>query len=69
MSAIIQNALRTTTAFSLGTLGSLALAAGGDTGTGGVAEMEMSGGQFMLLLGGAVAVGVVLWLVIKLINK
>ncbi|MEC5398320.1 hypothetical protein [Uliginosibacterium sp. H1] len=69
MSTILQRTFRTATAVSLATVGSLALAAGGDTGTGGVADMEMSGGQFMLLIGGAVAIGIVLWLVVKLMNR
>ncbi len=47
----------------------MALASGGDSGTGAVGEMEISGGQLMLVLGGVVLVGLALWLVIKLMNK
>lgn len=44
-------------------------AAGGDSGTGAVGEMEVSGSQLLMIFGGVAAVGIALWLVIKLINK
>jgi hypothetical protein len=42
----------------------LALAAG-DTGTGDVAQMQVSGKQFAMMVGALVALGVVIWLVAK----
>jgi flagellar biogenesis protein FliO len=42
----------------------LALASG-DTGTGAVAEMQVSGKQFGMMVGALVALGVVIWLVAK----
>ncbi|WP_374515439.1 hypothetical protein [Niveibacterium sp.] len=47
----------------------MAFASGGDSGTGAVGEMEITGSQLMLVLGGVVLVGIALWLVIKLMNK
>jgi len=43
--------------------------ASGDTGTGGVGEMNLSGAQFFMLVGGLVALGVVVWLVVKIASK
>lgn len=60
--------LKTPFALVLGTASQLALASG-DSGTGAVGEMNLSGGQFFLLVGGVVAVGIVLWLVSKFISK
>lgn len=48
---------------------SLAHAVSEETGTGAVAEMNISGGQFALLVGGVIVVGLVLWLVVRLMNK
>jgi hypothetical protein len=42
----------------------LALAAG-DTGTGDVAQMQITGKQFGMMIGALVALGVVIWLVAK----
>jgi len=47
----------------------MAMASGGDSGTGAVGEMEISASQLMLVFGGVVVVGLALWLVIKLMNK
>jgi len=44
---------------------SIALAAGGDTGTGDVAQMNISGKQFGMMIGALAALGVVIWLVAK----
>ena len=46
----------------------LALAAG-DSGTGAVAEMEVSASQFGMLVGGAITLGVVIWLVVRVMNR
>lgn len=42
----------------------LALASG-DSGTGAVAEMQVTGKQFGMMIGALVALGVVIWLVAK----
>ena len=63
--------LRIATALSVWlslTAGNLVLAAG-DSSTGAVAEIELSGGQFGMLLGGAAALGVAIWLVVRLLNR
>jgi hypothetical protein len=44
-------------------------AAAGDSGTGSVGEMQLSASQFGMVLGGAVALGVAIWLVSKLLNR
>lgn len=46
-----------------------AVAAGGDTGTGAVGEMQVSGTTFALLVGALVALGLVIWVVIKIASK
>ena len=43
--------------------------AAGPSGTEGAAEMEVTGTQFAMLLGGAAALGIVIWLVIRFLNK
>ena len=47
----------------------LALAAGPDSGTSTVGDLEITGGQFLMLIGGFAAVGVAVWIVIKLMSK
>lgn len=47
----------------------MALAAGPDSGTSTVGEMDITGGQFLMMLGGVAVVGVLVWIVIKVINK
>jgi hypothetical protein len=39
------------------------------SGTEGVADMQLTGAQLGMLFGGAVALGIVIWLVIKFLNK
>jgi hypothetical protein len=43
--------------------------AAGDSGTSSVGEMSLSGGQFMMLIGALVGLGVVIWLVAKVANR
>jgi hypothetical protein len=43
--------------------------AGGDSGTEAMGEMTVTGGQFMMMLGGFVGLGVAVWLVVKLMNR
>lgn len=43
--------------------------AAGDSGTSSVGDMQVTGGQFMMLLGGLVGLGVVVWLVVKAMNR
>lgn len=43
--------------------------AAGDSGTSSAGEMELSGAQFGMLVGGLVVLGVVVWLVAKVVSK
>ena len=43
--------------------------AAGDSGTSSVNEMNLTGGQFMMLIGALVGLGVVIWLVAKVASK
>jgi hypothetical protein len=47
----------------------VAHASGGDSGTGAVAEMNVSGAQFGMMVGGLVVMGLVIWGVIKVVNR
>lgn len=47
---------------------STALAAG-DSGTSSVGEMSLTGGQFAMMVGALVGLGVVIWLVAKVANR
>lgn len=44
-------------------------AAAGDSGTESMGEMTVTGAQFMMMLGGFVGLGVVVWLVVKAMNR
>jgi hypothetical protein len=46
----------------------VALAAG-DSGTSSVGEMNVTGAQFAMMVGGLVGLGVVVWLVSKIVSK
>ncbi|HET7753251.1 MAG TPA: hypothetical protein VFK85_05015 [Anaeromyxobacteraceae bacterium] len=41
----------------------------GDSGTEAVGSMTVTGGQFMMMCGGLVGLGVVVWLVVKAMNR
>jgi hypothetical protein len=43
--------------------------ASGDSGTSGVGEMTISGGQFAMMVGALVGLGVVIWVVAKVASK
>jgi hypothetical protein len=43
--------------------------AGGDSGTGSMGEMQLSGGHFLMILGGMAGLGVVVWAVAKFAGK
>lgn len=43
--------------------------AGGDSGTQSMSEMNITGAQFGMLVGALVGLGIVIWLVVKLMNK
>jgi hypothetical protein len=43
--------------------------AGGDSGTESMGDMTVTGGQFMMMLGGFVGLGVVVWFVVKAMNR
>jgi hypothetical protein len=43
--------------------------ASGDSGTSGAAEMNITGGQFAMMVGALVGLGVVVWIVAKVASK
>lgn len=43
--------------------------AGGDSGTSSVNEMNVTGTQFLMMIGGVAVLGVVIWLVVRMMNK
>lgn len=43
--------------------------AGGDSGTSSVGEMQVTGAQFAMMLGGLAGLGVVVWLLAKVMNR
>lgn len=43
--------------------------AGGDSGTSSMGEMQLSGTHFLLMVGGLAGMGVVVWLLAKLVNR
>jgi hypothetical protein len=43
--------------------------ASGDTGTGGVGEMSISGGELAMMVGALVGLGLVVWVVAKVATK
>jgi hypothetical protein len=43
--------------------------AGGDSGTESMGDMSVTGAQFMMMLGGVVGLGVVIWFVVKAMNR
>jgi len=51
------------------TLAASAAYGAGESGTESVSEMAISPTQLAMLFGGAIALGVVIWLVIKVINR
>jgi hypothetical protein len=55
-------------AAALLTSASTALASG-DTGTGAVGEMTITGSQFGMMIGALVGLGVIVWLVAKVATK
>lgn len=61
-------AARSTLAVAAITAASTALASG-DSGTGSVTEMQVGPGTFFALLGGVVGMGVLVWLLLKVLNR
>ena len=43
--------------------------ASGDTGTSGVGELSLTGGQFAMMIGAVVGLGVIIWVVAKVASK
>ena len=43
--------------------------ASGDTGTSGVGEMSLTGGQFAMMVGAVVGLGVIIWVVAKVASR
>ena len=46
-----------------------AVLAAGPSGTDSVSELTLSGNQLLMLFGGAAALGVTIWAVIRLLNR
>lgn len=65
----MKNTIRSAAALFSAGLANVALAAGGDTGTGAVSEMQITGGQFGMMVGGLVVLGLVIWGVAKFTSK
>lgn len=62
------HALRTGAAAAVLSLASTALAAG-DSGTSSVGEMQVTGAQFGMMVGGLVGMGAVVWIIAKFVGK
>ena len=62
------HAVRAALAAAALTAGDVALAAG-DSGTGSMGEMQLTGTHFLMMLGGLAALGVVIYFVAKLTSK
>jgi hypothetical protein len=62
------SAVRSLAAVAASATATLAQAAG-DSGTGSMGEMQLSGVHFAMMVGGLVALGVVVWLVAKFAGK
>jgi hypothetical protein len=60
--------LQATVAAAVLSAANAALAAG-DSGTSSVGDLQMSGGDFAMLVGGLVGLGVVVWIVAKVVSK
>ncbi len=43
--------------------------AAGDSGTSSAGEMQLTGGQFAMMVGGLVGLGVVIWIVTKVVSR
>jgi hypothetical protein len=64
----IQAARATAAAAVLAAAGA-ALAAGEATGTEAVGEMHVTGGQFAMMIGALVVLGLVIWVITKFVMK
>ncbi len=64
----LHSAARTIAAAAVAASTSVALAAG-DSGTGSMGEMQLSGGHFLMILGGMAALGVVVYIVAKFAGR
>lgn len=64
----MRTAAKTLAASAAALTASLALA-GGDSGTQSMGEMNLTGAQFGMMIGAVVVLGIVIWLVVKMMNK
>jgi hypothetical protein len=62
------NTVRSAAAAAIVTLASVAQAAG-DSGTGSMGEMNVTGAQLGMIVAGLAGMGVVLWLLIKFLSR
>jgi hypothetical protein len=51
------------------TLAATAARAAGDSGTESMGDMTVTGAQFMMMVGGLVGLGLVVWIVVKVMNR
>lgn len=65
---MMSNTVRSAAAVASVTMATVALASG-DSGTGSVGEMPVTGGMIGMILGGVVAMGIVIWVLVKFLNK
>ncbi len=61
-------AARSAVAAAVLSVSGTALAAG-DSGTSSVGEMQVSGGQFLMMVGGLVGLGLAVWVLTKFLAK
>ena len=61
-------AVRTATAVALVAGARVALASG-DSGTSSVGDMNVGGAQLGMIIGGVAAMGVVIWVLLKFLNR
>ncbi len=62
------DAVRAAVAAAAASAANAALASG-DSGTSSAGEMQLTGGQFLMMIGGLVGLGVVIWIVTKFVSK
>jgi hypothetical protein len=62
------NTARSAAAAAVATLATVAYASG-DSGTGSVGEMQVTGSMLAMIVGGVAAMGVVIYFLVKLLNR
>ena len=62
------NTARCVAATTLATLATVAYASG-DSGTGSVGEMQVTGSMLGMIVGGVAVMGVVIWILVKFLSR